>query len=204
MDEGADSVTFLLSVDGEMTTHFSAVAPDGTQYVCPSRENGATPMPVHRPTTNNRYRPLVYVDDTALRHASQREMAESGEGRPPVTLRIRVSVISPLRDVIHGQVKLGMDLLADSSVLHQAELDEIRYLINDDHVYRFALTQVISWVHLWLDYVAFRDEVGFYVGRTDLGGLSVSSIVTRFACSLIIFLYLFEGGGTSALVLRSS
>lgn len=153
------------------------------------------------PADRWRYRPIVYVDDTALRHSSAIEMAESGEGRPSLNLRIRVSVISPLRDVINVQVKSGMKMA--ESFLHESELDEIRYLISDDHLYRFALTQVISFLHIWLDYMAFRDEVGFYVGRTDMGGLSVSSILTRFSCSLIIFLYLLDGGGTSWLVLVS-
>ena len=153
------------------------------------------------PADRSKYRPMAYVDDTALLHSSAIEMAESREGRPSLNLRIRVSIISPLRDVINVQVKMGMEMA--ESFLHESELDEIRYLISDDHLYRFALTQVISFLHIWLDYMAFRDEVGFYVGRTDMGGLSVSSILTRFACSLIIFLYLLDGGGTSWLVLFS-
>ena len=165
----------------------------------PYRGDGI-PMHVY-PADRSKYRPIVYVDDTALRHSSAIEMAESSEGRPPLNLRIRVSVISPLRDVINVQVKMGMEMA--ESFLHESELDEIRYLISDDHLYRFALTQVISFLHIWLDYMAFRDEVGFYVGRTDMGGLSVSSILTRFACSLIILLYLMDGGGTSWLVLFS-
>ena len=147
------------------------------------------------------HRPIVYVDDTSLRHSSQIEMAESGEGRRPLNVRIRVSVISPMRDAINVQVRAGMEMA--ESFLHESELDEIRYLISDDHLYRFVLTQIISFLHVWLDYLAFRDEVGFYVSRTDMGGLSVSSILSRFACSLIIFLYLCDGGGTSWLVLTS-
>ena len=128
-------------------------------------------------------------------------MGESGEGRPDVSLRIKVSIVSPLRDVVHRQVAQGMD--AAGSFLHEAELDEIRHLIDDERVYRFALSTVISTVHLWLDYLAFRVEVGFYVGRRDMGGISVSSVVWRFLCSLIIFLYLADGGLTSWLILVS-
>ena len=169
-------------------------------YGMPPYRKDGTPMQMFA-ADRSRYRPIAYVDDTALRHSSQVELAESGDGRPPLSLRIRVSIISPVRDVINVQVKQGMEIA--ESFLHESELDEIRYLISDDHLYRFALTQVISFLHIWLDYMAFKDEVGFYVGRTDMGGLSVSSILTRFACSVIIFLYLCDGGGTSWLVLFS-
>ena len=167
-------------------------------YGQPPFRGDGTPLNAYKSGT---YRPIVYVDDTSLRHSSQIEMAESGEGRPPLNLRIRVSVISPMRDVINVQVRAGMEIA--EGFLHESELDEIRYLISDDHLYRFVITQIISFLHIWLDYMAFRDEVGFYVGRTDMGGLSVSSILSRFACSLIIFLYLMDGGGTSWLVLIS-
>lgn len=153
------------------------------------------------PADRSRYRPIAYVDDTALQYSSQIELAESSPNRPPLKLRIRVSIISPVRDVVNVQVRTGMKMA--EGILHESELDKIRYLISDDHLYRFALTQVISFLHIWLDYLAFKDEVGFYVGRTDMGGLSVSSILSRFACSLIIFLYLLDGGGTSWLVLFS-
>eukprot|EP00563_Minutocellus_polymorphus_P013489 CAMPEP_0181069084 /NCGR_PEP_ID=MMETSP1070-20121207/26753_1 /TAXON_ID=265543 /ORGANISM="Minutocellus polymorphus, Strain NH13" /LENGTH=385 /DNA_ID=CAMNT_0023149857 /DNA_START=1 /DNA_END=1157 /DNA_ORIENTATION=- len=103
-----------------------------------------------------------------------------------------------MRDVINVQVRAGMEMA--ESFLHENELDEIRYLISDDHLYRFVLTQIISFLHIWLDYLAFRDEVGFYVGRTDMGGLSVSSILSRFAA---VSSFSFDGGGTSWLVLIS-
>lgn len=167
-------------------------------YGRPPFRGDGTPLKSYK---SGLYRPIVYVDDTSLRHSSQIEMAESGEGRPPLNVRIRVSVISPMRDVVNVQVRAGMEIA--EGFLHESELDEIRYLISDDHLYRFVITQIISFLHIWLDYMAFRDEVGFFVGRTDMGGLSVSSILSRFACSLIIFLYLMDGGGTSWLVLIS-
>jgi hypothetical protein len=171
---------------------------DEQVYGRPPFRGDGTPLKPHK---GGLYKPIVYVDDTSLRHSSEIEMAESGEGRPPLNVRIRVSVISPMRDVVNVQLRAGMEIA--ESFLHESELDEIRYLISDDHLYRFVLTQIISFLHIWLDYMAFRDEVGFYVGRSDMGGLSVSSILSRFACSLIIFLYLLDGGGTSWLVLTS-
>jgi hypothetical protein len=128
-------------------------------------------------------------------------MGPNATGRPPVSLVIQVSIISPVRDIVHSQVTMG--LAAAESFLHESELDELRYFLRDEYLYRFVLTQIISFVHIWLDYLAFRDEIGFYRGKREFGGVSASSIVTRMVCSLIIFLYLMEGGGTSNVVLMS-
>ena len=147
------------------------------------------------------YRPIFYVDDLALRHSSQIELGPSGEGRPPVSLHIKFSTIHPIRDVIIRQVNTAMHFA--ESILHPTELDEIRYFISDERIYRFLLTQLITFIHIWLDYLAFKDEIGFYIGRTDMTGLSISSVTSRFICELIIFLYLLDGGGTSWVILFS-
>jgi len=163
------------------------------------RHNG----PCTNPSDLYCYKPILYVDDIALRSTSWVEMASPSHHleKPPVKLRMVVSTISPLRDTLSRQAANGMQIA--ESILHHTELNEIKYLISDENLYRFALTQMISFIHLWLDFLAFRDEVRFYVGRRDMGGLSISSVLSRFICSLIIFLFLWDAGSTSWLVLSS-
>lgn len=166
----------------------------------PYYRGDGTPM-VALPWNRSAYRPVFYVDDNALQHSAQREVAPPSEAvnRPPLALRIQISTLSPIRDVVNKQI--SMALSAAESLLHGSELDEFRFWLRDERLYRFLLTQVISFVHIWLDYLAFRDEVRFYRGKSDLGGVSISSIVTRLICSVIIFLYLMDGGGTSWIIL---
>lgn len=150
-------------------------------------------------------RPPFHVDDVALRHSSQIELAPPPLGdmtnRPPVSIQIKLSIIPPLRHVLHRQMNMGMNIV--EGMLNEDELDEIRFLISDEYMYRFVLTQIITVVHVWLDYLAFRNEVKFYVGKDDIGGISMSTVWTRFVCDFIIFLYLLDGGGTSWFVLLS-
>jgi len=151
------------------------------------------------------HRPTFYVDDVALKYSSQIQLAPPNENtenpKPPVTLSVKISIVSPLRHVLHRQLEIGFGMI--ESVLSPDELDEIRHMISDEYMYRFILTQIISFVHIYLDYMAFRDEVGFYVGKKSMGGISISSVVGRFVCQLIIFLYLCDGGNTSWLILGS-
>lgn len=147
------------------------------------------------------YRPPFEIDDSALKHSSQIELASDGRDRPPVDVKIHLSIVSPQRHVFHRL--LGMSMSMAEQVLSGAELDEIRHFVSDEYLYRFLLTQIIGFVHVYLDYLAFRDEVRFYKGKRNMSGVSASSVVSRFFCDLIILLYLLDGGNTSWLVITS-
>jgi hypothetical protein len=154
---------------------------------------------------NSHYGPIVYVDEVSLPRSAQIELAPPQEDRPPVRLQIKFSSISPMVDSILRQLVIALDT-AEGILPGEgggAELDELRYLLQDERLYRFALTQIISYIHVWFDYLAFRDEIRFYRGRRNLSGVSVSTVLTRLACSVIILLYLLDGGGTSWVVLLS-
>jgi hypothetical protein len=147
------------------------------------------------------YSPIVYVDELSLPHSSQVELAPPEDNKSPIQLHIKFGSISPTVDAVNRQVHIAFDSI--ESLLSGPELDEIRYFLQDERLYRFALTQVISYLHIWLDYLAFRDEIRFYRGRQNLSGVSTTTVLTRLGCSVIIFLYLLDGGGTSWVVLMS-
>jgi len=145
---------------------------------------------------------MVYVDELSLQHSSQVELAPAEDNKPPLKLKIKFGSISPMVDTLYRQMKASFEMVEDS-ILHGAELDELKYFLQDENLYRFALTNVISTLHMWFDYLAFRDEVKFYRGRQNLSGVSPSTLISRMMCSLIMLLYLMDGGGTSWIVLFS-
>lgn len=153
------------------------------------------------------YRPIFYVDDVALRHNSQIELGpppttKDDEIKPPVTLNIKLSFMTPMRHIIQRQIELSLYMAGQ--LFRPNELDELRYLISDEYMYKFIITQIIGFIHLTLDYLAFKNEIGFYVGRgKDVTGISLSSLYSRCICDIIIFLYLVEGDNTSWFVLFS-
>jgi len=148
------------------------------------------------------YAPMIYVDELSLQQSAQLELAPFEDNKPPVKLQIKFGSISPTIDTLYRQVQVSMEMFGEN-VLVGAELDELKYFLQDENLYRFALTNIISTVHVWFDYLAFRDEVKFYRGRQNLSGVSSSTVIARMICSLIILLYLIDGGGTSWVVLFS-
>lgn len=153
------------------------------------------------PFNHSIYRPMIYVDDLSLPHASEFELGPPEANKPPFKLQIKIGSISPLVDVLNQQIHVGFATV--ESIVPAEDLDEIRYLMQDERLYRFILTQIISYIHMWVDYLAFKDEIGFYRGKENMSGVSISTVATRFVCSFVILLYLMDGGGTSWVVLLS-
>uniref|UniRef100_A0A7S3Q1K8 Cleft lip and palate transmembrane protein 1-like protein n=1 Tax=Chaetoceros debilis TaxID=122233 RepID=A0A7S3Q1K8_9STRA len=193
-------VVLRLVIDDQLYPLHAPIRGDGIKMM-------ALPRKYHSPEDMHMYQPIFHVDDVALKHSSQIQMGppqdeESDEPpKPPVKLRVNLSIISPLRHAVHVQLGTVFSML--ESLFSNGELDEIRHMISDEYLYRFILTQLISYIHIYLDVMAFRNEVSFYVGKKSMAGISFSAVFGRFVCEFIIFLYLLDGGGTSWLVLGS-
>jgi len=106
------------------------------------------------------YAPMMYVDDLSLQKSAQVELAPPEDGKPPFQLKIKLSSLSPILDSLNRQTHTAFETI--EKLLPGEELDEIRYFLQDERLYRFILTQIISYLHLTFDYPAFRDEIRFY------------------------------------------
>ena len=68
--------------------------------------------------------------------------------------------------------------------MREEELDELKWWLSDEHLYRYALSQLITLAHVWLSWLAFREDVRFFRGRSrargggGFAGLSVSSLAS--------------------------
>ena len=41
-------------------------------------------------------------------------------------------------------------------------LDEIRYMLSEDRLFLMGMTQVVGWLHIMFEYLAFRDDYQFF------------------------------------------
>lgn len=158
--------------------------------------NDGLKLPAWNHTT---YAPIIYVDDLSLQRSAQLELAPPEHKKPPIKLRIKLGAVSPVVDALIRQLHSAFATV--ETIMPGEGIDEIRYFLQDEHLYRFVLTQIISCLHVWFDYLAFSEEIQHFRGRKNLSGLSTSSTITRLLCSTIITLYLLDGGRTSWIVL---
>ena len=110
---------------------------------------------------------------------------------PDPILKLQVKTASPLHFGLRKT--LASQLLQFAAVaMPEAQVDELRWQISDRRVFRFAAQQLVSLVHVAFDYLAFSEDVGFYVGRETFHGISKASLVWNLVRDLILYLYLQE------------
>jgi len=83
------------------------------------------------------------------------------------------------------------------------ELEEIRDLLSEERIYRFVLMQIIGFLHIFFDVLAFKNDMGFWKGREDMRGLSSRSVLFNAGCTLVIYLYLLDSDSINSIVLAS-
>ena len=131
-------------------------------------------LPIHRmsgtATTATRgkvmddqfYEPSVRVDDSSLITRYYAPISQNiSSPHPTITLSI----------VPTGNVKLGSKLLLlavmqyieEYGIFGRTELDELKIMLSDEMLYRLLLSNVLGWVHLSLQYAAFKNDYQFFV-----------------------------------------
>ncbi len=143
------------------------------------------------------YEPFVLLDETSLLQGHHLEVSPD-TSRPAATLRLKYTPISPL--FLSFKLVMTEALKMVKSVVGEAEAEEVKYWLSDDRIFRYFLTQAISILHVVLEYLAFRGDWHFFVGRKSFAGLSASSLGFGVIRSLVIFLYLLDND-TSTLIL---
>ncbi|EOD41438.1 hypothetical protein EMIHUDRAFT_54014, partial [Emiliania huxleyi CCMP1516] len=148
------------------------------------------------------YAPRLYVDELGLlgKHALP---LSSDVGKEPPRLRLRLLPISLGRYRATRQLHTALGALQAASGMEAAEFDELRELLSEKRLYRFALMQLIGLLHVVFDALAFRNDVGFWKGREDLRGLSSRGVIFNAGSTLVIFLYLLDGDGVNSIVLAT-
>ena len=79
----------------------------------------------------------------------------------------------------------------------------MRELLSADRIYRVVLMQVIGFLHILFDFLAFKNDVGFWKGREDLKGLSSRGIIASAMQTLIIYLYLLDSDSINSIILMT-
>jgi hypothetical protein len=97
----------------------------------------------------------------------------------------------------------SFQLQINTGLAQDGEADEVKRIFLEGNPYLLALTMAVSMLHSVFDFLAFKNDIGFWRENKSMEGLSARSIVINAFCQAVIFLYLLDNE-TSMVVLFSA
>ena len=146
------------------------------------------------------YYPMIYFNEFWVLKS---HMIEVNSTVDEVTIELTVSSIKPWLVQIISQVEESFRLQASMGLNTDDETDEFKKILVEGNPILLGITFVVSLLHSFFDFLAFKNDIGFWKDNRSMEGLSARSILINAACQFVIFLYLMDND-TSFVVLLSS
>jgi hypothetical protein len=73
----------------------------------------------------------------------------------------------------------------DDVIMSNRDLDDVKRMFSDMSIKVLGLTYAISMLHMLFDFLAFKNDIGFFKSRKDFTGLSTRSLATSCCCSFV-------------------
>jgi hypothetical protein len=122
---------------------------------------------------------------------------------PCATLTLTLKPLSFWRMQIYTQMEQSFKMQVGTGLAQEGESDEIKRIFLEGNPWLLAVTMVVSLLHSVFDFLAFKNDIGFWKENKSLEGLSARSVLVNAFSQLVIFLYLLDND-TSMVVLFSA
>eukprot|EP00210_Caulerpa_lentillifera_P000896 g867.t1 len=146
------------------------------------------------------YYPMIYFNEFWLLKSNLVEVNETVQS---VSIELTLSTIKPWLVQIYSQMDEAFRSQAAMGLNSDAETDEFKRILVEGNPILLGITFVVSMLHSVFDFLAFKNDIGFWKNNQSMEGLSARSIIINAACQVIVFLYLLDND-TSFVVLLST
>eukprot|EP00882_Tetradesmus_deserticola_P005055 GHRQ01005326.1.p1 GENE.GHRQ01005326.1~~GHRQ01005326.1.p1 ORF type:complete len:625 (+),score=278.98 GHRQ01005326.1:193-2067(+) len=144
--------------------------------------------------------PIFYFDEFWLLRDKLLPMNDTVDSLP---LHISVKTQKFWWMQIQQQMEQSFQLQINTGLAQDGEADEVKRIFLEGNPYLLGLTMAVSLLHSVFDFLAFKNDIGFWRENKSMEGLSARSIVINAFCQAVIFLYLLDNE-TSMVVLFSA
>ena len=145
------------------------------------------------------YLPMVYVDELSQRI---RDLVIVNSTDKSANVEISYEPISWGKLRLFSQFTTALRSMGDLG-FKDKDTDEVKGIFADTNMVLLLVTFAVSAVHLLFDFLAFKNDISFWRGRTNMVGLSTRTLLWRAFSQVVIFFYLMDEE-TSMLVLVPS
>ena len=122
---------------------------------------------------------------------------------PAATLFLSLAPLSFWRMQIFTQMEASFKMQVGAGLSQEGESDDIKRIFLEGNPFLLAITMAVSLLHSVFDFLAFKNDIGFWRENKSLEGLSARSVLLNAFSQLVIFLYLLDND-TSMVVLLSA
>lgn len=150
-------------------------------------------------SASNKYLPIVYVDELSQR---LRDLVIVNSTDKTADVEIKYEPISWGKLRLFLQFSTALHSMGDFG-FKDKDTDEVKGIFADTNMVLLMVTFAVSAVHLLFDFLAFKNDISFWRGRTNMIGLSTRTLLWRAFSQMVIFFYLMDEQ-TSMLVLVPS
>ena len=147
------------------------------------------------------YYPILYPNALWDRQSEYTRL-DTREKDNPLSLSVSIYPISFTRFTLLENMLLGLEGQKSWGITQQ-EVDDMKSIFTDTNPYFLALTIVVSLLHMFFEYLAFKNDISFWKDREDFTGLSVRTLCVNAYFQLIITLYLWDNDTSWTVLLPS-
>ncbi|KAI6183756.1 Ribonuclease [Aphelenchoides bicaudatus] len=154
---------------------------------------------VNEGSSRSSYLPFMDLDDMRIR---EKDLVEIKRDTEALNLTISYLPISWGRFRLSATMKLTFSQFMSLGFSNK-DIDDMKSIFAETNFYFLALTVVVATVHMFFDYLTFKNDIKFWRGRKTMVGISTKTLLWRCFSDTVIFFYLLDEK-TSYLVLVPS
>eukprot|EP01134_Creolimax_fragrantissima_P004838 CFRG4838T1 len=145
------------------------------------------------------YKPIVYFNGFWMGESKFLPLRDINESRIDIVLE----TMSLGKYRLTNQMDVGTSMMKDSYGLTDKDMDAVRDLITRNSPTFLMLTFFVSIVHLLFDFLAAKNEVGYWRKRKSNQGISSRAVIFNAIGQIIVFLYLMDNDTSMLIVVPS-
>lgn len=170
----------------------------------------ATPHSIQRPPDGlhltydkGKYMPFFTVDTFSVLSTDFMPLSTLQKDPPEhLTVAFRPTSIGEFR--LLKSFDASTKMLVKDFGFSNKDIDDVKQIVTRTSLWMLSLTYFVLFMHMLFDFLAFKNDIGFWRKRDNMEGLSSRSVVGNFVCNIIIFIHLYDSGFTSIIVLLSA
>ncbi|VDD75233.1 unnamed protein product [Mesocestoides corti] len=135
------------------------------------------------------YPPLIHVNPQLQPASDWVELPDIPPGELNFTVQFMPLSIGKFR--LRCMLEQTAEYLKNMGIKDK-DVEDIRGIFTDTNLYLLLATVVVSILHLFFDFLAFKNDIQFWKNTKNTAGISIRTIIWRCLSTTIIFLYLYD------------